>query len=176
MRPSIPHLLALLLSCSGNAKIEGEDSAAKTKKNEVSKTATAETAKTAAESNAAPRHECPCCGHPTLPNRGMYDICQLCLWEDDPSYDSARPDAGVGGANGKYTLRAARANFDERMTMYDESDERSHESERTKKTKRELIAAYKALENAPRSEHPKLLEQITVHKETLLQEVIKSTN
>ena len=26
---------------------------------------------------------CPCCCYLTLPNRGNYDICPLCEWEDD---------------------------------------------------------------------------------------------
>jgi hypothetical protein len=27
---------------------------------------------------------CPCCGEPTLDQRGNYDICGVCRWEDDP--------------------------------------------------------------------------------------------
>jgi hypothetical protein len=35
-------------------------------------------------SGAAPELEkCPCCGYLTLPRRGEYDVCPVCLWEDD---------------------------------------------------------------------------------------------
>lgn len=27
--------------------------------------------------------KCPCCGYQTLPERGAYDICAVCQWEDD---------------------------------------------------------------------------------------------
>lgn len=26
---------------------------------------------------------CPCCDYLTLPERGMYEICEVCFWEDD---------------------------------------------------------------------------------------------
>ena len=32
---------------------------------------------------------CPCCGYRTLPERGRYDLCPVCWWEDD----GARTDA-----------------------------------------------------------------------------------
>lgn len=28
-------------------------------------------------------HTCPVCGFPTLDERGMYEVCSVCLWEDD---------------------------------------------------------------------------------------------
>ncbi|HEI2325144.1 TPA: hypothetical protein SI485_004590, partial [Escherichia coli] len=28
-------------------------------------------------------YKCPCCGYLTLPERGQYDICPVCQWEDD---------------------------------------------------------------------------------------------
>ena len=31
---------------------------------------------------------CPCCGYKTLDSIGNYDICSLCLWEDDGGYPS----------------------------------------------------------------------------------------
>jgi hypothetical protein len=31
----------------------------------------------------ATRHRCPCCGFLTLHERGAYEICPVCLWEDD---------------------------------------------------------------------------------------------
>ena len=32
-------------------------------------------------------YSCPCCGHVTLPERGGYDICRECGWEDDGQDD-----------------------------------------------------------------------------------------
>lgn len=40
---------------------------------------------------------CPCCGFKTLDERGGYDICEVCDWEDDP-VQLACP-ALSGGAN-----------------------------------------------------------------------------
>ena len=28
-------------------------------------------------------HPCPCCGYRTLPQRGAYDLCPVCWWEDE---------------------------------------------------------------------------------------------
>lgn len=28
------------------------------------------------------KHTCPACGFPTLDERGMYEVCIVCLWED----------------------------------------------------------------------------------------------
>ena len=28
-------------------------------------------------------HACPCCGYRTLPERGAYDLCPVCWWEDE---------------------------------------------------------------------------------------------
>lgn len=30
-----------------------------------------------------PMRSCPCCGYKTLPERGDYDLCPVCLWEDE---------------------------------------------------------------------------------------------
>jgi hypothetical protein len=55
-------------------------------------------------------YRCPCCGCKTLPERGGYDICPVCFWEDDGQDD---PDADVvrGGPNGGLSLAQARANY-----------------------------------------------------------------
>jgi hypothetical protein len=29
------------------------------------------------------KYQCPCCGYKTLDERGGYDICPVCFWEDD---------------------------------------------------------------------------------------------
>lgn len=53
---------------------------------------------------------CPCCGHPTLTERGAYEICDECGWEDDGQDDH---DSAVirGGPNGLLSLDAARARY-----------------------------------------------------------------
>ncbi|TPQ31601.1 MULTISPECIES: CPCC family cysteine-rich protein [Cupriavidus] len=42
-------------------------------------------------------NSCPCCGSFTLDEVGVYEICTICGWEDDP-VQSAAPDY-AGGAN-----------------------------------------------------------------------------
>ncbi len=55
-------------------------------------------------------YSCPCCGHVTLSERGGYEICGECKWEDDGQDDH---DAHVvrGGPNGPLSLEAARAAY-----------------------------------------------------------------
>ena len=49
---------------------------------------------------------CPCCEFRTLSERGGYEICPVCFWEDDGSQDPDR----VSGPN-HMTLREGRENF-----------------------------------------------------------------
>jgi hypothetical protein len=53
---------------------------------------------------------CPCCHCLTLEERGSYDICPVCYWEDDGQDD---PDADTvrGGPNGSLSLTMARENY-----------------------------------------------------------------
>jgi hypothetical protein len=53
---------------------------------------------------------CPCCRYVTLTERGSFEICPVCFWEDDGQDD---PDADVvpGGPNGQLSLTQARQNF-----------------------------------------------------------------
>lgn len=53
---------------------------------------------------------CPCCGYKTFAHEpdGLYDICSVCFWEDDPT-QLADPDY-EGGAN-RVSLRQAQKNF-----------------------------------------------------------------
>jgi hypothetical protein len=55
-------------------------------------------------------YACPCCRHVTLGERGGFEICLICFWEDDGQDD---PDADVvlGGPNGQLSLTTARHNF-----------------------------------------------------------------
>jgi hypothetical protein len=64
---------------------------------------------------APPRDDpytCPCCGHPELTERGAYEICGECGWEDDgqDDHDSAVPR---GGPNGRQSLDDARRSYRE---------------------------------------------------------------
>ncbi len=49
---------------------------------------------------------CPCCGYKSLTNRGEYDICMVCYWEDD----GTTRDEDDSAAN-KMTLASAKENF-----------------------------------------------------------------
>lgn len=51
-------------------------------------------------------YRCPCCKFKTLLGQGHYEICPVCLWEDEHDSDEAR-----GGPNGSLSLRIAQDNF-----------------------------------------------------------------
>ncbi len=52
---------------------------------------------------------CPCCGYTTLPApAGLYEICPVCYWEDDPL--QREDSAYTAGANG-ISLNTARRNY-----------------------------------------------------------------
>ncbi len=55
-------------------------------------------------------YRCPCCGYKTLNERGGYDICPVCFWEDD-GQDDHDADVVRGGPNGSISLTEARANY-----------------------------------------------------------------
>ncbi|MGL5487706.1 MAG: CPCC family cysteine-rich protein, partial [Shewanella sp.] len=55
---------------------------------------------------------CACCGCKTLSERGGFEICAVCFWEDD-GQDDDDADEVLGGPNGDLNLIQARANFQE---------------------------------------------------------------
>jgi hypothetical protein len=55
-------------------------------------------------------YSCPCCGHVTLSERGAYEICRECGWEDD-GQDDHDADVVRGGPNGRQSLNDARAAY-----------------------------------------------------------------
>ena len=57
-------------------------------------------------------YPCPCCGFKTLSERGGFDICQVCYWEDD-GQDDHDADVVRGGPNYTLSLTKARENFRE---------------------------------------------------------------
>ena len=53
---------------------------------------------------------CPGCGYPTLAERGGYDICEVCNWEDD-NQDDPKADEIWGGPNSDLSLTKNRINI-----------------------------------------------------------------
>ena len=53
---------------------------------------------------------CPCCGRRTIGEPGGYEICPVCLWEDD-GQDNHNADIVLGGPNGTLSLTQARVNY-----------------------------------------------------------------
>jgi hypothetical protein len=53
---------------------------------------------------------CPCCLCKTLAERGAFEICSVCFWEDD-GQDDWDADLMRGGPNGLLSLTEARANY-----------------------------------------------------------------
>lgn len=56
------------------------------------------------------REPCPCCGHRTLRERGGFEVCPVCFWEDD-GQDDVDAHVDRGGPNGGSTLWQARTRF-----------------------------------------------------------------
>jgi hypothetical protein len=55
-------------------------------------------------------YRCPCCGYRTLGERGGFEICEVCFWEDD-GQDDQDADLVRGGPSGKLSLSQARENY-----------------------------------------------------------------
>ena len=77
---------------------------------------------------------CPCCGSRTISERGNYEICQVCWWEDD-GQDNESADKVYGGPNYGISLTQGRYNF-LRFGIYDPE-------RRDLMKKREPISKYK---------------------------------
>jgi len=60
-------------------------------------------------------YSCPCCGERTLSERGSYEICDVCGWEDD-GQDDHDADEVRRGPNGGFSLTQARREFSEQHT------------------------------------------------------------
>ncbi len=54
--------------------------------------------------------KCPCCDHRTLVERGRYDVCRVCFWEDD---GTEMESENLHSYPNKMSLDAARNNFKE---------------------------------------------------------------
>ena len=64
------------------------------------------------------KYPCPCCGYKTLDERGGFDICPVCFWEDDGQDDA---DAATNRAfsPNHMSLAQARENY-KRLGVCDE--------------------------------------------------------
>jgi len=60
--------------------------------------------------NAPRKLRCPCCFYLTLTERGGYEICEVCWWEDD-GQDDETADEAWGGPNSDLSLTQGRYNF-----------------------------------------------------------------
>ena len=101
------------------------------------------------------RISCPCCGYPTLHDRGGFEICYLCWWEDD-GQDENTLHVVRGGPNGGYSLEQARLNFDVYLVMYEpQNDTRlgGPDSHDVLELKQSVVAAFEALLLDPSPEH-----------------------
>jgi Cysteine-rich CPCC len=58
---------------------------------------------------------CPCCGYPTLPDRGGCIYCFVCDWEDDYQ-DNPEADIVRGGPNGSLSLTECRLAIGHELT------------------------------------------------------------
>ena len=63
------------------------------------------------------KYTCQCCGHRTLSDSGAYEVCPVCLWEDDGA-STANPTQWGEGPNG-ISLAEAQARYrrDGRITF-----------------------------------------------------------
>ena len=59
-----------------------------------------------------PSYRCPCCKFKTLHERGRFEICKVCFWEDD-GQDEHDAEVVRGGPNYHLSLRQAQANLAE---------------------------------------------------------------
>ena len=56
------------------------------------------------------KYPCPCCGYRTLDERGGFDICPVCFWEDDGQDDADVSTYRSFGPN-HVSLAQARENY-----------------------------------------------------------------
>ena len=128
------------------------------------------------ERSAHLRQICPCCGYATLPQRGRYDVCELCNWEDD-GQDDPYADEVWGGPNSHYSLMQARENFKRHWIMYDPDDsDRRHlfNSSVEMEAKKAIVAAFEAMKNADETEQALLWNEVRKGEAILSRELSRS--
>lgn len=62
------------------------------------------------EGEAVKMEACPCCGYRTIGERGEYEICKICWWEDD-GQDNQHANQARGGPNYGISLAMGRYNY-----------------------------------------------------------------
>lgn len=62
------------------------------------------------QSQEGVKYRCPCCGYRTLDDRGGFDICEVCFWEDDGQDDVDAATNRPLGPN-HISLAQARENY-----------------------------------------------------------------
>jgi hypothetical protein len=62
------------------------------------------------ENHRQQSYRCPCCHYRTLHERGGFEICPVCYWEDD-GQDDVGADTVRGGPNGSLSLTLAGENY-----------------------------------------------------------------
>lgn len=72
------------------------------------------------KSNKLKIFTCPGCGFPTLEQRGTYEICEICDWEDDDQ-DDPKADEIWGGPNGELSLTENRLNIGKTFQYFEDS-------------------------------------------------------
>lgn len=116
---------------------------------------------------------CPCCGLPTLSERGAFDVCCVCGWEDDGQGD-LNADEVCGGPNGRYSLSQARLNFRRYMSMYDAKDPAAIEPTYIMAAaKTSLASAFAALSGASEVNRRTVWTTINVAKRQIHQELLR---
>jgi hypothetical protein len=55
-------------------------------------------------------YRCPCCASRTLHERGVFEMCPVCWWEDD-GQDDHDAETVRGGPNGTFSLSQARQHY-----------------------------------------------------------------
>ncbi|NQT39389.1 MAG: hypothetical protein HQ581_17965 [Planctomycetes bacterium] len=116
------------------------------------------------------RYTCPCCGYLTLDERGGYDICELCNWEDD-GQDDPHADEIYGGPNGRYSLAEARENFRKYLVMYPPEDDTrigGADSEKEREAKKSIMAAFDEMWHTENDEPVKDLWEVIRQSEATL--------
>lgn len=127
------------------------------------------------EAKSGGKYCCPCCGYPTLDERGGYDICELCNWEDDGQDDPHAAEVW-GGPNSHYSLSLARENFARYFIMYSPDDLQrsvSGNSPAGLKAKQSIAAAFDAIPQADESERIRLWKLIKIGEEVLCFDLVK---
>lgn len=112
------------------------------------------------------KFQCPCCGYPTLDEKGRYDICWLCDWEDDGQND-LDADRVRGGPNADYSLTEARHHFKNHYTMYRETNSDSIQNQKKLCIKQNAIHEFEQLKTAKNKVASQIWDNINILEQKL---------